>query len=102
MLGTAAMAAEKNTWGSILSSGRLRILIFGLNQKPLGDGVLATIRLNVTGETVPKVLPVGISGITAADTEAVNVSVAGTAGMVVTTERFSWQRSPQQERPPRQ
>lgn len=99
--GSAAMAADKITWGSILPSGRLRVLIFGLNQKPLGDGILATIRLNVTGETVPKVLPVGITEILAADAEAVNVPAAGIAGMVMTNERFFWQRAPQQARPPR-
>jgi hypothetical protein len=79
--GSVAVTAGKSASANDISGG-VRVLIFGLNQTPLGSGAIATIRLNIAGDTAPGVLAVGIAGIVASDPNGNGVTTTGIGGLV--------------------
>ncbi len=79
--GPAAAAAGKTVQGNTVAGGA-RILVFGLNQTPIGTGVLATVRLNISASSGLGNLAVGISKPSAASAQAVPVAILVSAGSV--------------------
>lgn len=79
--GSVATTAGKSASANTISGG-IRALVFGLNQTPIGSGLIATIRLNIAGDTAPGALAVGIAGIVASDPDGNAVPTTGTDGSV--------------------
>ena len=83
--GSAATGAGKNAIGSAISGG-VRVLIFGLNQNPIGSGEVAIIRLNIAAGTPPGTIAVAIGNIVASDALGINVAASGTGGSVTVSK----------------
>jgi len=82
--GTLAIQG-KSVWTSSPQPGLERILIVGLNQNALIDGVLATLSIQVTGGASPGVYPLGLTNAIAADPTGGPVPLStGDGGVVVT------------------
>ena len=79
--GAAATAAGKSASGSAISGGA-RVLIFSLGTTSIGSGAVAIVRLNIAGGTSPASIPVGITGIVAADAASNAVTTNGSGGSV--------------------
>ncbi len=73
-------AAGKMVMGSATPSGA-RVLVFGVNQTPLGSGVVANVQLSVSSGT--GAIPVTIGGIVCSDPWAAAVPCSGRNGSVV-------------------
>lgn len=80
--GPAASASDKDVTASEISGG-VRVVVFGLNQNSLVDGVVATITLHVAGSAADGTYPVTVTNVTAADPDAQAVAVATGNGSVV-------------------
>ncbi|MFN8008610.1 MAG: fibronectin type III domain-containing protein [Terriglobia bacterium] len=79
--GAAASAAGKSASGSSISGGA-RVLVFALGTTSIGSGAVAIVRLNIASGTNPAAIPVGITGIVAADASSNSVPTSGTGGSV--------------------
>jgi len=79
--GSAAATAGKSASGSTITGG-VRVLIFGLNQNPIGSGSIAVVRLNIASGTAPATLAVGVTGISASSPTGTAVSTNGVGGAV--------------------
>ncbi len=79
--GPAAGASGKDVSASQINGGA-RILVFGLNQNALVDGVMATITLHVDASAPDGTYPVSIINVTASDPDAQGVPVATGNGAV--------------------
>jgi hypothetical protein len=84
LTGAAAAAAGKSASMSASSAG-MRVLMFGLNQNPLGSGELAVVRLNIAAGTPASSLAVAIGNIVASDALGNNVAAGSSGGSVVVT-----------------
>jgi uncharacterized protein (TIGR03437 family) len=83
-IGTLAIQG-KSVWTSSAQPGLERILIVGLNQNALIDGVLATLSIQVTGGASPGVYPLGLTNAIASDPTGGPVPLStGDGGVVVT------------------
>ena len=83
-IGTLAIQG-KSVWTSSAQPGLERILIVGLNQNALIDGVLATLSIQVTGGASPGVYPLGLTNAVASDPTGGPVPLStGDGGVVVT------------------
>jgi len=82
-VGTLAIQG-KSVWTSSPQPGLERILIVGLNQNALIDGVLATLSIQVTGGASPGVYPLGLTNAVASDPTGGPVPLStGDGGVVV-------------------
>jgi cohesin domain-containing protein/purple acid phosphatase-like protein len=79
--GSVATTAGKSASANTISGG-VRVLVFGLNQTPIGSGSIVTIRLSIAGNTVPGILAVGIAGTVASDPDGNAVATTGIDGSV--------------------
>src|SRR5262245_43946771 len=79
--GSVATAAVESAAGNAIAGG-VRVVIFGLNQNPVGSGIIAVVRLNIASGTAPTTLPVGITGISASSPTATAVPSNGAGGTV--------------------
>ena len=75
--------AGKNLWEFNVHPAVRRIVIAGLNQIPISDGVLATLSVQVKPETPPGVYPLVISNMLAANGGGYPVPVSGSDGGAV-------------------
>ena len=66
-LGDTLTSAEKSIWASTPGPGVERILIVGLNQNAIADGVLATVSVEVAAGASPGAYPLGLTNATASD-----------------------------------
>jgi uncharacterized protein (TIGR03437 family) len=66
-LGSAAISAGKTLWTSNPQAATRRMLIAGLNANPLGDGIVATLSVQVKGGASPDLHPLAISNVVASD-----------------------------------
>jgi len=80
--GTAAGAAGKSASANAIAGG-VRVLVFGLNQTPIGSGAIVSVRLNIAAGTASGALTVGITGIIASDPAGNAVSADGSGGSVM-------------------
>ncbi len=69
--GSAAGAAGKSILSNTIAGGA-RILVYGLNQTPIGTGTLATVRLGTAG-AAPGVYALSIAAVTASDANGKSV-----------------------------
>ena len=82
--GSTLASAGKSVWMSSPQSGFQRILIVGLNQNALVDGVLATLAVQVIGGAPPGVYPLGMTNAIASDPSGGPVPLStGEGGVVV-------------------
>jgi len=65
--GPAAKAASKDVFSSPLSSGRVRVLIAGLNQNTIADGVVADAFFEVASRARAGSLPVAVKSVVLSD-----------------------------------
>ncbi len=84
-LGSAVADAGKSIWRANPQSGLERILIVGLNQNVIPDGVVATLSVEVNAGTAPGVYPLGLSNALASDPNGGPVSLSTSDGGVVVT-----------------
>jgi len=78
--GSAATAAGKQLSSSTISPGRIRVIVAGLNQNVIGDGVIATVRFAVVSGTPGGIQPVTLSGVLLSDPDGVAVPSSGVSG----------------------
>jgi len=81
--GSTLAAAGKSVWVSSPQSGVQRILIVGLNQNALMDGVLATLSVAIAGEAPPGMYPLGLTNAIASDPRGDPVPLSTGGGGVV-------------------
>ena len=79
-VGGAAASAGKVAIGSG-GAGGARIVIYGVNQTPIGSGDLATIELSNSGAS-PGTYAVQVSGVTASDPNAKPVACSSSGGSI--------------------
>lgn len=65
--GAAAKAASKDVFSSPLSSGRVRVLIAGLNQNTIADGVVADAFFGVASRARAGSLPIAVKSVVLSD-----------------------------------
>lgn len=80
-VGDAATAAGKTALASG-GAGSARILVYGVNQIPIGSGTLATIQLGTSGAS-PGTYAIQVSGVTASDPQAKPVACSSSGGSVI-------------------
>jgi len=76
-------SAGKSIWTASPQAGLTRVLIAGLNQKAIADGVIATLAVGVDAGTVAGFYPLGLANASASDPRGGPVSVAVSGGGVV-------------------
>jgi hypothetical protein len=79
--GAAASAAQKSATGTSITGG-VRVLIFGINQNAIGNGVVAAVRVAIGGAASPGTIPVTLAGVTASDPGGIAVPLVLTNGAV--------------------
>jgi uncharacterized protein (TIGR03437 family) len=79
-LGGASGSAGKDIWTSELQPTLKRVLIVGLNQAPIGDGVIATLLVPVPAGVDSGLYPLAISNAVATTGDAIAVSVTASGG----------------------
>ncbi len=85
--GSALVSAGKSVLRANLQSGLERILIVGLNQNVIADGVLATLSIEVNAGTAPGVYSLGLTNALASDLNGGPVSLSTSDGGVVVSGR---------------
>jgi uncharacterized protein (TIGR03437 family) len=83
-LGTAASNAGKNIWTSNPQPTQVRVLIAGLNQNPIADGVIASLLVPLPAGAYPGLYPLAISNavITTSNGMAIYVSTSDGGAIV--------------------
>jgi len=81
--GSATNNSGKTIYASDLHPGSKRILIAGLNQTPIGDGVLTTLSIQANQATPAGFYPLAISNVVASGGSGSAVSVSASAGGLV-------------------
>ncbi len=81
--GSVLASAGKSVWVSNPQPGLQRILIVGLNQNAIADGVLATLAVEVNAGTAPGVYPLALTNALASDPNGGPVSLFTSDGAVV-------------------
>lgn len=84
--GPAATAAAK-TVSADTATGKLRVLVFGLNQNTIGSGILTVLKITISSTGVSaSQLPVTIGGIVAGDKDGnLLATTTGLPGSVLIT-----------------
>lgn len=59
-----------------------RFLVFGINQNPIKEGVLMTVRLGSASGIAKRLYPIGISNVAASDPEGNETVISGISGPV--------------------
>lgn len=79
-IGSAAASAEKSLSWSSPSSGRIRVIIFGLNQTKIQNGVVADVTFSVNAVADPGSSSLSLSNATATDQDGVSVPLSLSPG----------------------
>lgn len=79
--GAAAAAAGKSATANVLGD-KIRILVFGINQNLIGNGVVAIVRLNISATGRQEI---GITGLALSTPDGTNVPGTGIEGAVTVT-----------------
>lgn len=82
-LGIAASSTAKSIWTSNPQPTQERVLIMGLNQSPIGDGVIATLSAALAVGAPPGLYPLAISNAVATTSDGMAVSISTSAGGVI-------------------
>jgi len=81
--GSALASAGKSIWTATPQPGLERVLIVGLNQNVVADGVLATLSVQVNAGIAPGVYPLALTNAIAADPRGGPVSLKTSDGSIV-------------------
>lgn len=81
--GSALAGTGKSTWTANPQPGLERILISGLNQNVIADGVLATLSVELNAGAAPGIYPLGLANALASDPSGGAVSLSTSDGGVV-------------------
>lgn len=77
--GPASTAAGKSISSNSIN-GAIRILDFGLNQTPIDEGIIATVKVRIPGGTRPGEYPIVITNPVASDPNGQNVRIYTMSG----------------------
>jgi hypothetical protein len=80
--GPAATNAGKDVYRVNIASGRTRLLVAGLNQSTLGDGVAVTLTAFVSGSVPAGTYVLHLANLVASDPEGVAVPLTGADGSI--------------------
>jgi hypothetical protein len=80
--GAAALSAQKSATGATVTGG-VRILIFGLNQNIISNGILATLQFHLETSLTLGYYSIPISGIVSSDPNGLVVPTMGLTGAVL-------------------
>ena len=81
-LGNAALGAGKNLWTSSPQAATKRILIAGLNAAPVGDGIVATLSIQVNKDASPQLYPLVVANVVASGSNGYAVYLPVSNGSV--------------------
>lgn len=84
-LGAAAQAADKLIISGLPITGTVRVIIYGVNQNAIGDGVVANIVFDVSVSAPAGTIPLNFSDAVAASPEAIEVDLQTAPGSVEIT-----------------
>ncbi len=82
--GPALSAAGKQLSTNVHEPGVVKILLFGMNRRPLENGLIALLVFDVSADQSPGPLTVQISRVSATDVKAQAVSLQGVSGRLTT------------------
>lgn len=82
ILGPAGTAAGKSISSNPVAGG-IRILIFGLNQTVIGDGILATITFGIASTATVGPKSIGVIGAVGSNGAGINSAISASTGTVV-------------------
>ena len=80
--GPAATAASKDLFSTAVSPGRFRVIIAGLNQNAIQDGVIANASFDIAADAASGEQPVSITGVVLSDPYGEKVPVDAFAGSI--------------------
>lgn len=80
--GSAATAAGKSVSSSEPSPGKLRVIVFGVNQNVIGSGTIVNITFSILGSAAPGTVNLTFSNTAATDPSGNSVPVNTQAGSV--------------------
>ena len=80
--GDAATTAGKDVSADVLSAGTVRVIVEGLNQTAIGDGVVALLTFSVGAFATPGSYAMTPAGIIMVDPDGLVVTATGVAGSV--------------------
>jgi len=78
--GPAAVDAGKSVAFNRLAAGRCRVIVAGLNQNVIADGVLAVLVFNVAAAAPNGPQPLNLDGLVMSDPNGLNVPATGNPG----------------------
>jgi hypothetical protein len=78
--GPAATNAGKDVYRVVIASGRTRILVAGLNQSTLGDGVAVTLAAFVSNSVPAGTYALRLTNLAASDPDGIAVPLSGADG----------------------
>ena len=81
-IGPVAQAAGKQLSANSHEPGVLKLVLFGMNQRPLKDGVVASLIFNVAADQRPGPVDVQVSRVSAADPRGRPIKLEGVGGRV--------------------
>jgi hypothetical protein len=81
--GPSAGAAGKNLQSNVMQAGHLRILIVGMNQATIADGIVATLQVSLKGQAgAGRTLPIRMTAPAGTNAKAQAVALSGGNGSV--------------------
>jgi hypothetical protein len=84
-LGAAAQAADKIVASSLPATGTVRVIVYGVNQNVIGDGVVANVVFDVSASATAGSVPLDFTDAVAASPEATAVELQTAAGSIEIT-----------------
>jgi hypothetical protein len=84
-IGAAAQAADKIVASSLPATGTVRVIVYGVNQNVIADGVVANVVFNVSTSATAGIIPLDFSDAVAASPEATAVDLQTAAGSIEVT-----------------
>ena len=81
VIGPAGTAAGKSVQVSAIPGGE-RVIVFGLNQTPIGSGLLATLTYSAVANTPKGVYPISIANLAASDAGGNSKLLCGVSGAI--------------------
>jgi hypothetical protein len=80
--GAATQAAGKSVSYSVISAGRVRVLVSGFNLNAISDGEIARLAFNISGDALEGVQPVALSAIVLSDPSGTAVPATSNSGSI--------------------
>ncbi len=81
-VGAAAQAAGKSVSQSVVRSGRVRVIVAGLNQNAIADGIVAEAHFSIAAAAPDSVEAIAFTGVVLASPAGLSVPASAQAGAV--------------------